>query len=703
MPQSLIKTFDKIYFTIITLLVFLLPLFFLPLTNDFFEFQKQALLVLLTSIAVIIWLTRIILTKTVRLTLTPVLLPLVLLTAATFVSLIVVSPNRTQALLGRPLYLACLTLLYLSLTTRLTQAAQVARLTTALIASSALLGLIYFLNFTSIISRFLPQAPAWFKSTTFTPAGSPLALLIFLIPMLVISLNLTLKKAHPAANRLFSFTASLLIAVGIFASAITIFKVPGNFTLLPLSTAWEIAVENFKDPRAALLGTGPESFLDSFTKNKSAGFNLSSLWSLRFTTSRNEPLLLLTTIGLAGLLTYLFLLVKTLTTAKTVLLSQKPLEKTISLGLVAAVILQFLFPVNLISLTLFILLIAFQQTLRKLEVDPAVKDVFLHLFAVTLVTPDHADPTPQKAEVLPLIISTPLILAIVIGIFFGATRIYASELLFKSSLDAATANKGTETYNLQIKALQKNPRSEQFRTTYALTNLALANALASRKNLTQQDRANITQLIQQSIREAKVATTLNPQRTANWETLATIYRSLINVAQGSKDWAIAAYVQAIQTDPQNPALRLDLGGIYYGIKDYDLAIRFFEQASVLKPNWPNAYYNLSAAYKAKGDIEKAIDAMKSVLQNLDPSATDYSKAQAELQALNDQLAQPAASPTANDQRSTTSDQIAPPSPLPSPKPPAEQVKLPPEAAFPEATSSATPTPLPTVGPTPNPS
>jgi tetratricopeptide (TPR) repeat protein len=55
----------------------------------------------------------------------------------------------------------------------------------------------------------------------------------------------------------------------------------------------------------------------------------------------------------------------------------------------------------------------------------------------------------------------------------------------------------------------------------------------------------------------------------------------------------------------NPALRLNIGGVYYSIKNYDLAIRFFDDAIKLKPDYSNAYYNLSVALRDKGNLKES--------------------------------------------------------------------------------------------------
>ena len=77
--------------------------------------------------------------------------------------------------------------------------------------------------------------------------------------------------------------------------------------------------------------------------------------------------------------------------------------------------------------------------------------------------------------------------------------------------------------------------------------------------LSEADRQTISQAIQAAIEEAKATVTLNPQKAVNWENLASIYRNIINVAQGADSWTVSAYQRAIILGPQNPTYRVSLG------------------------------------------------------------------------------------------------------------------------------------------------
>ncbi|MDP6397167.1 MAG: tetratricopeptide repeat protein [Candidatus Marinimicrobia bacterium] len=64
------------------------------------------------------------------------------------------------------------------------------------------------------------------------------------------------------------------------------------------------------------------------------------------------------------------------------------------------------------------------------------------------------------------------------------------------------------------------------------------------------------------------------------------------------------------------------GNDYYNQGDYDIAIQFYENAIVLKPDYADAYINLGVAYDEQENYDKAIEAYKKVIE-IDP---DYALA-----------------------------------------------------------------------------
>ena len=222
-----------------------------------------------------------------------------------------------------------------------------------------------------------------------------------------------------------------------------------------------------------------------------------------------------------------------------------------------------------------------------------------------------------------------------VGYFAGKT--YASEIYFKRSIDAIRTNDGREVYTNLQKAVQVNPYIEKYRNQFAQMNLLLANNIARKENITDDERKAAGQFVQQSIAEAKALVALNPNRASNWNTLAVIYRNIINVAQGADAWTVASYQEAIKHDPANPLLHLNLGGVFYGAKNYEGSTMAFERAVSLKPDWANAHYNYAWSLFQQGKTAQAVAVMQNVLTLLDKNSDDYKTAQTNFDVFKDKL------------------------------------------------------------------
>ena len=255
-----------------------------------------------------------------------------------------------------------------------------------------------------------------------------------------------------------------------------------------------------------------------------------------------------------------------------------------------------------------------------------------------------------------------LSLALAGGLSYVGYRVAAAEYVFGRSIREAAANRGDATYNSQIQAIQLNPYDVRYRLSYAQTNLAIANSLAANKDLTDQDRQIVQQLVTQSIEQAKNAIAIDQLRADSWAVLANIYQSLINVAEGSDQWAVATYQQAIAVDPNNAQLRLAYGQLLFSLNEFEASQRQFELAVSLKQDYTNAFYNLAFAYSKQEKLLQAQSAMTQVLTLVERDSDDYKNAQERLTKINDLIAQN------QPQRSAEDAQQAVVNPTPTSKP-----------------------------------
>src|SRR5690606_30807573 len=123
-------------------------------------------------------------------------------------------------------------------------------------------------------------------------------------------------------------------------------------------------------------------------------------------------------------------------------------------------------------------------------------------------------------------------------------RSYAAQVYMNESNKAAVNDDAVRTYELQQRAIALNPYLDIFRRRYAMTNILIAIAISNRTDATEQDRQQVSELLQQSIREARAATMLDPGDSQNWLTLAQIYEQMIGATDEAVQWAIQSYVSA---------------------------------------------------------------------------------------------------------------------------------------------------------------
>jgi tetratricopeptide (TPR) repeat protein len=257
------------------------------------------------------------------------------------------------------------------------------------------------------------------------------------------------------------------------------------------------------------------------------------------------------------------------------------------------------------------------------------------------------------------LIAMPITLLIVAAIYLSARAFYA-EYLFSKSVTKLNNNEAVVAYEAVNKAVQINPYADRYHMFSAAINLALAESLAKKTDITDEDKKNISQLIQQSIREGKATVSVNAYKSANWEALSGIYQTIMSFAKGSDNFAIESLTQAISLDPINPNLRIKLGNIYFSLQKYDKAIEVLKLAVLAKPDFANSHYNLAITYKEAKQLDKAKAEMDATLSLIGKESADYDKALKELQDIEEltkpeQTPEPAIEPQIELPQDTTSE------------------------------------------------
>lgn len=633
-------------------LAFLLPLFFIPITVEFYEFNKLILLAVMVTLGALAWTLKGALTGNWGIRQSPFDLPVLIFWLATLIST-VFSDNYLTSIAGQyarwhpSLFsVTILSALYFLISWHINEKT-LRRALLALLASATVGALLFLPQYFGL--NLLGQD--WSNRPTFTPLGSPTILAVFLGAVS----GLIWKELFTAQNRwikialtidfvLFAAALALLgsipgwvaFAAGLAAfvlttpfetlvknkihliaalaaavvvvAAVLVPPLLGKTTFLnrdfpkevtlDLPTSWSVSATSFR--QQPFWGSGPSTFLMDFTRYKPLRFNQTELWTIRFDKPINEYLLTFAEEGLIGILAWLLMIAVILREA-----IRRKGWKTFSLAV--AVLAGFFFTGATI-LPAVILIIALGAVSSKQEAETLVGG------------------TPNWKHILPLL----LVLLLGALEFIWLYRAYAAEYWQRKS---RSEDNLAQVYNDQVESAAALPWQPAYRLSLSQTAFLTANELAKREKPTAADQEQVKQLIAQAINEARIATDLNPLSAGNWENLAQIYRSLIGAAKDAEQWSVDSYQKAISLDLFNPLLRVGFGGLYFQLTQYNLAAEQFSAAVNLKPDFANAHYNLGRTYKEMGEKALAIQELETALQLSDPEVEGYEEAKKALDEL----------------------------------------------------------------------
>ncbi len=87
------------------------------------------------------------------------------------------------------------------------------------------------------------------------------------------------------------------------------------------------------------------------------------------------------------------------------------------------------------------------------------------------------------------------------------------------------------------------------------------------------------------------------------------------------------FKKSIEMSPQDENLPYNVAEIYFSNQQIDEAIRYYEMANQIKPEWPDPYYRLAFAYLNKGDMVKAQENLEKFIK-LEPENERSAQAKA---------------------------------------------------------------------------
>jgi tetratricopeptide (TPR) repeat protein/O-antigen ligase len=683
---------------ILLVLAFFLPLFFLPITVDIFEFPKQILLWVSVLFLLVLTLLKFATEGEVKFLKTPLAYPILLFLSVYLISA-VLAQNKNVAFLGffgrvNSSFLAIFAYfaIFYFVSSYFEQLKEISWAIWAFLAGIFILSILAILYYFGIF--VLPLETT--KINSFSLAGGILPLSQILGASVPILLGILAHFQFSHQNRKlpkWMILSALCIALLITVSALILVNtIPGwiglgtglviFFLLLPqetaqklalrllplilvlisvgvvtqtsilknklpfldvnlakpqsldLPTSWQVAAGTVRD--YPLFGSGPGSFLSDFTKYRPIQLNLTDAWNLRFVQSGSLYLDILATTGILGLAAFLFIIFKYFQSFVNFVPNAHD---------------QPIFPIKLgLSVSVLALLASFifySWSTVGLFLLAFFLGLFFSLARILGSTISAEAKFPAKPLTSFLII---LALVFLFG-FWLIARNLISNLSYFTAQKAAGKNDIILAQRNLVKATTYNPYEDTYWLDLARVNLVQTQQILQKKDLTDKDREQALQTLDASIRYARRATQLAPGKVINWEVLGDIYAAYATQIKGAADSAISAYSQAILLDPPNPNLWLKAGNLLAQTGNLDPVIDTFKQAVRLKPNLIDARIYLALALELKGEFlasQNQYEIAKNLTQTLQPGEVKtklLEQIEKKLESLKTKTATPSATPT----------------------------------------------------------
>jgi tetratricopeptide (TPR) repeat protein len=668
-----ILALDKVIQKLIYALVFLLPLWFLPITVNAVEFNKQILMVFLVVITLIFWLVKILnqgeiqwKSSIINIALAVFIVVYVLATVFSlrpYNSLVGWSTHLSGSLINILSFVA----LYVLIVNNIKGLKEVFKLLLVFLASSGLVSLIGFIQ---MWGGFIFSWD-FTKVASFNTIGTVNSFGIFAAAILVLvtALLFIVKRVELKVFLLLLGLLNFLILIGLnfwvlwlvmiagiivilvfglikmvnLGEGITWIAIPVIFLAIALiflffrpvlpvrpnlptevglsyKGGMEIVKQVIKEK--PILGTGPENFVINYAQYKPSVINQTLFWNVRFANPPSAIYSIVSDLGILGLISFLAVIILFLVSAiksliKTTETGDNLLKKFLEVGLFGA------------WFALLVGLVIYPQSLTLMF-------AFWFLFAIFLAESSILKEkifNLRKSQGVLLLASFSFVIIIIVMvgfIYIQGTR-FVAELNYKHGLDLVQRDgKIDEGINKLIKSTVVNPYEDRTYSVLSQLFVLKLNQDVNAEGLDQQQKANLVQVDAiNAINSAVRATTLAPKDASNWLIRGQVYRQVITLVNGADQWANDSFAESIKLEPLNPFTLTEWGRLYkdkatllvqQAQKDKEAkttmnqylgtALEKFNQAIEAKADYAPAHFESAVIFERQGKLNEAITKME---------------------------------------------------------------------------------------------
>lgn len=672
---GLARVYESIARWAIIFMAGLVPLTFLPATVDQLEVNKQTLVIILASVAVIAWLgsmvvrKQFVFRKSWLFALGGLFLLSALLSSAFSIAPYVSWIGQNTLEYSSFISLLSFVMVLLAGGHLLSETSAQRSLWSVMMLSSGVMSILVLLNYAgltipsnlvgtpnalglyfvtmSVLGAGLYLVTSDMKTHDVLPGGvlgvlvriaivlTTIAALVVLISVdfwalwiaLIVGVIVVFTFALIRANE-FPHTSRFILPMILFVAAVLFLFIPsvlpGRFSVEVApshSATWGIATKTLGDTNV-LFGSGPGTFVMNYTKFKPVEINQTAFWDARFDRGSSQMLTMLATFGVLGVGFMLALIVGLLTASLKMLIKEKTHDEwkmtfVAFAGWSVVTFGMFTYASNFTLSFLFWLLSAVlvSQVAPKQKIWQFARSPRLALLTAFLF----------------VIVNVGLL-----TMLFVTLSRYASELAFARAVEADQSGEELDVVLEDLSAAARlNKLSDIYYRNYSHALLLKTADAVMDPEVTPE---TLQALIAASINSGVRATELSPSYVVNWSQLGDVYREVAPLVGDADIAAVEAYTRAIELAPENPKYYVARARAYLvHAQQLDIlatsddpefsaqaqaaaqtatssAITDLQQAIELKGDYAPAHYYLAVAYEREGNLSEAVSSMQALLQ-----------------------------------------------------------------------------------------
>lgn len=427
---------------------------------------------------------------------------------------------------------------------------------------------------------------------------------IWLALALIVFIFTGYKFITSKINSFLIILISLFLSFGFFSSYLpSLVSLP--IEVRPnLSSNWEVIKSAPLKNR--LLGSGPATFSQNWSLYRPVELNQTNLWSLRFEQGFSFFATLLSTVGILGFLTVIFLIFAFIREV-----IRKKEIRAIELGIIFLLFSWLLAP-NFFTQSLFI----FIGLGLTVALSGSIKEISLA--------------TLSRRKIFIFFIVLVALINFSFASLFVVGKKYLAAIYYEKGIKIYNQTGDLKTVLIKLNKVRGLDSSDEYLRTFSqLLLLRINNLIAGGEpSLAPESlRFEIQNTIAYAVDIAKQATLINKNNSLNWSNLANVYERIIPVVSGADSFAEENYKKAIDLDPKNPQELVNLArslisaADIYGANDANLkrdkldrAKTYLEESLKLKADYFNARYFLGLIYDRFGDKRAALEQFERIAE-----------------------------------------------------------------------------------------